>query len=335
MKGKTMENKAIIDRIIGKISEYDRIVIMRHIRPDGDALGSSLGLRRLLKLAFPKKDIRVINEDYSEGFAFLGDEDDQTDDGFYSSALGIVTDTASPDRISNSKYSLCRELIKIDHHIDVAPYGDISWVCENASSCCEMIAEMYSLRRDIFPADKTASTLIYTGMVTDSGRFKFASVSGKTMRMAGELLDTGIDTETMYANLYLDDFALFRFKAYVLNHIKITKNGVAYIYVDKKMQNKFNLTREEASDVVSSLSEIRGSIIWIAFIDNIGDDEKPIRVRLRSRFTTINELAAKYGGGGHDRASGATVHSKAEMNRLLRDADRQLKKYRKEHGDVL
>jgi len=319
------DNFEIKKKILDKIKQYDRIIITRHFRPDGDAIGSTKGLAGILKLSFPQKEVYVLNEDSSQYLAFLGGEDAPIDDEKYADALVIVCDTATTDRISNKKYTLGKELIKIDHHIDVKPYGDLSWVEEERSSLCEMIADFWLTFRDELKIDEEAATCIFTGMVTDSGRFKFSSVDGDTMRRAAALLDVGINTEWIYSNLNLDDFDVFKFEAYVYKKMKISKNGVAYIYVDKAMQKKFKLTNEQASNVVSYLDGIKGAIVWLAFIQNASGS---IRVRLRSRFVTINALAEKYGGGGHDKASGATVHSKKEMKQMLSDADELVKNYK-------
>ena len=145
------------------------------------------------------------------------------------------------------------------------------------------------------------------------------------MRYAGMLLDLGVDTDTLFANLYMKDFKNFKFESYVYKKMKISDAGVAYIYVDKKMQKKFSLSNEDSSAVVSYLDSIKNSLIWLAFIEN---EDGSIRVRLRSRFVTINKLAEKYGGGGHACASGATVHSKREMAALLDDANELLHEYK-------
>lgn len=319
------DNYAIKLRILDKIKQYDRIIVTRHFRPDGDAIGSSKGLARMLKLSFPQKEVYVINEDSSQYLAFLGGEDAPIEDDKYSDALVIVCDTATTDRISNKKFALAKEIVKIDHHIDVKPYGDLSWVEEERSSLCEMIADFWLTFKDELTLDKEGATYIFTGMVTDSGRFKFSSVDGETMRRAGALLDLGIDTEWIYANLNLDDFNVFKFEAYVYKKMKVTTDGVAYIYVDKAMQRKFKLTNEQASNVVSYLDSIKGAIVWLAFIENA---DGSVRVRLRSRFVTINTLAENYGGGGHDRACGATVHSKKEMKQMLFDANEIVKNYK-------
>ena len=132
-----------IRAILDKIKEYNKIIIFRHKRPDGDAVGSTMGLRTVLRATYPEKDVRVLNCDYSEYLKFLGGEDENdVADEFYADALGIVIDTATSDRISNQKYSLCRELVKIDHHIPVQSYADTEWIEEDYSSACEMIAEL-------------------------------------------------------------------------------------------------------------------------------------------------------------------------------------------------
>lgn len=317
-------NEQIKNKILQKIKEYDKIVVSRHIRPDGDAYGSTRGLVKILRDTYPQKKIYLVNNDYSDYLAFMGGEDTLAPEE-YKGALCIVIDTGTADRISNKNYALADELIKIDHHVDTAPYGDISWVEDYRSSACEMIADFWYTFKDELKMSKEAATYIYTGMVTDSGRFQFEGVRGDTLRLAGALLDYGIDTQTMFANLYMQDYGYFKFKAYVYEHMQITENGVVYIYVDKKMQETFSLSREDASAVIGELNNVKNSLIWIAFIDN---GEGTIRVRLRSRFLKINELAGKYHGGGHEMAAGATVYSVQEMQECINDADSLLKEYK-------
>ena len=321
-------NTEKINNIYEKIKEYDTILIFRHFRPDGDAVGSTKGLQRIIKLTFPEKNVLLQNEDFSEYLSFLGEEDKIIDESLYENALGIVLDTGTADRISNQKYTLCREIIKIDHHIPVDPYGNICWVEEERSSTCEMIAEFYDKLKDKLIIDKLAATYIYTGMVTDSGRFRFRGVSDETMRLAGTMLAQDIDTEWIYANLYMKDFEMFKFESFVYRKMKLTKNGVAYFHVTEEIKEKFNLTMENASTAVSYMDSIKNSLIWIAFIDS---PDGTIRVRLRSRFVTINKLAEKYRGGGHACAAGATLADKKEISKLLREADAIIKEYKTTH----
>ena len=310
--------------ILDKIKQYDKIILFRHFRPDGDAIGSTKGLATLLKNTYPDKKIYLQNNDFSDYLAFLGGEDEPLPDEEYADALGIVLDTATQKRISNPRYTLCKELVKIDHHIPVESYANYEWVEEHRSSTCEMVAAFYEAFQSELKMSKEAAKYIYTGMVTDSGRFRFREVSGDTMRLAGLILDQGIDTDVLYANLYLEEVEALRFKSYVYSNMEISKNGVVSMFVTKEMKEQFNLSNEDASACVSFMDSIKGSLIWIAFIEG----EEEIRVRLRSRFVTVSELAERYNGGGHACAAGATVYSKAEAEALLAEADALLKDYK-------
>ena len=324
-------NEAML-AILNKVKEYDRIAIFRHKRPDGDAVGSTLGLRGILRLTYPDKEIVVNNSDYSDYVGFLGDEDPPMPDEFYKEALGIIIDTATEDRVSNPRYALCKELCKIDHHIPKESYGQYQWVEEHRSSACEMIAAFYAAFKDELKIDVESATRIYAGMVTDSGRFRFRSVSGDTLRLAGMLLDEGVDTDHLYANLYMKEFHTLKFQSYVYDRMRITEHGVAHVYISRATRKKFGLTFEQACTAVGYMDSIKGSLIWIAFIEA---DDRSIRVRLRSRFVTISEVAEKYSGGGHACASGATVHSRKEMKALLADADTKLADYKESNEDWL
>lgn len=327
-------NLEIKQAILQKIKEYNRIFLFRHVRNDGDCVGSTKGLKEIIKLTWPEKEVYLIDRDSSAYLAFLGPEDDPVEDELYKDALGIVLDTASVSRISNPNYALCKELIKIDHHIPLENYGDYIWVEEERSSLCEMIVDFYETFRDELKINSQAATYLYTGMVTDSGRFRFSGVTGDTMRCAGTLLDVGVDTDMLFARLYLEAYEYLKFKAHIYQRMQITENGVAYIYIDKAMQEEFNLSLEQASACIGNLDSIRGCICWIAFIEN-GDEEESIRVRLRSRFVHINGVAEQYRGGGHACASGATVYGQAEVASLLRDADALVKEYKENHEDWL
>ncbi len=320
-------NREVKEQILSKIKEYGRIYIFRHMRPDGDCLGGSKGLKAIIKESFPEKEVYIIDDQSSEYLAFLGEDDGEVPDEAYADSLAIVVDTSDMDRISNQKFKLCKEIIKIDHHIDNTPYGDISWVEDWRSSLCEMIVDFYDIFSDELKLNREAALYLYTGMVTDSGRFRYSSVSGMTMRLAGLLLDKGIDTETLYANLYLDDWDNYKFKAYLYETMEKTENGAAYLYIDRATQEKYNLSFENASASVSAMDGIKGCICWLAFIENPSGDGS-IRVRLRSRFMAVNTLAEQYNGGGHANASGATVYSREEMNELISKADAMVKEYK-------
>jgi phosphoesterase RecJ-like protein len=314
-----------MQQILNKIKEYDRIILFRHFRPDGDAVGSTKGLQRILQLSFPEKEILLDNRDTSEFLAFLGPEAWPESDEVFADALGIVLDTGTEKRISSPRYKLCKELCRIDHHIDREPYGDWCWVEEERSSTCEMVVHFYNTFRQELKMDTQAATALFTGMVTDSGRFRFRSVSGETMRLAGLLLDQGVNTDLLFAHLYLEEYDHLKFKSHVYENMDITPAGVAHIYLSLRDQEKFGLSPESASACVSFLESIKGALCWIAFIEMA---DGSIRVRLRSRFVTINTLAERYRGGGHACAAGATLYGREEYYALLREADQLLREYK-------
>lgn len=325
-------NTQALTPILDKIKAYDHIILFRHRRPDGDCLGASKGLQRILRLSFPGKVIDLPESDTSDYLAFLGPDDPALPDEAYQNALGIVVDTGDAERISNPKYALCRELIKIDHHPDRDAYAGLSWVEEHSASCCEMIAAFYTHFQQELCMDQRAAALLYTGIVTDSGRFRYPEVSGDTLRYAAALLDAGVDTQRLFAQLYLRDVASFRFQAYVYEHLQLTENGAAYLHIDMQTQQRFGLSFEDASAAIGYLDSIRGCLCWLAFIDAPDDT---IRVRLRSRFVAINTLAERHHGGGHAFASGATVYSKDEIQSLIAEADAMVRDYKAAHSDWL
>ncbi|MBQ9195890.1 MAG: bifunctional oligoribonuclease/PAP phosphatase NrnA [Clostridia bacterium] len=325
-------NEQIKQQIFEKIAAYDTVLIFRHTRMDGDCVGASLGLRALIRATWPEKRVLVIDSQQSEYLAFAGPADGEVPDEVYGVALGVVVDTANSDRISNKKYRLCREIVKIDHHIPVENYGVLNWVEEDRSSACEMIADFYASFSDTLKISREAATQIYMGMVTDSGRFRFEGVTGDTLRLAGMMLDQGVDTERLYARLYLEDFDMLTFKAYVYEHMQRTENGVVYLYIDREMQRKFGLTFESASSAISYLEGIKDCLCWLAFIEP-AEGDPAIRVRVRSRFVTTNGISERFHGGGHAMASGATVYSREEALRLVEAADALLREYKETHTD--
>ena len=323
-----MTQRKVMKQILDKIKQYDTVIITRHVRPDGDAIGSSKGLAAMLRLTFPEKKIYVQTEDSSDYLAFLGPDDAQIPESVYAEALLIVLDTATTERISNSRFALAKEVIKIDHHINIKPYGNVSWVEDRRSSTCEMVALFYKTFQKELKLDVEAATYIFTGMVTDSGRFRYEATTGDTLRLAGMLLDFGIDIDTLYAHLYLEEYDQLKFQAYVLQNMQITPHGVVYLHVDKAMQEQFALTSEQASEAISYLKYIKGCISQLAFIDM---PDGTIRVRLRSRFMEINKLAEKYNGGGHQFTCGATLYDVADIEKMLADGDAMVAEYKNTH----
>ena len=316
-------------KILEKIKEYDTIIIHRHLRPDGDAIGSQMGLKYLLQESFPEKKIYAVGDEIPDYLSFIG-SNDIVEDEKYQNALAIVVDTSVSSRICGDKYKLAKEIIKIDHHDDSDPFADIEYVDPKMAACAAIITSFYLELKDELIMSTASATALYTGIITDTGRFLYRGVDSKIMECASELLKHDVDNESINVHLNLKDGSTYRLQGYIYSHLKCTKTGIYYLVFTKRLMKKFNVTKEEAAALVNSISSIKGSLIWVTFVyypDNI-------RVRLRSRFVPINDVAKKYRGGGHLLASGATIYNKKEMKELLNDLDIVHEKYKKDHPEA-
>ena len=299
------------------------------MRPDGDCIGSSFGLRAILKASFPNKKIYSVGDGVPEYLSFLGEEDKISEET-YKESLIIVVDTATDKRVCDEYYTTGKKGIKIDHHVPVDSYGDSNYVREDYPACCQVIMDFYETFKDKLQLTKEAATCLYTGLVTDTGRFKFRSVNGKTMHLAGNILDMDIDTEYIYTNLNTKNPESFKLQGYIYQNFKITDNGVAYAFITKKLMKKFKASVEDASNLVNCMDSIRGSLIWILFVEY--DNE--IRVRLRSRYIPVIGIGEKFNGGGHNCACGATLSNKKQIKDLLAMADINLKQFKEENREL-
>lgn len=309
------------------IEQYNTIIIHRHLRPDGDCIGSQFGLKQIINDNYPDKKVYCVGDQIPDYLSFIGTNDVVSDE-LYKSSLAIIVDTSIDSRICDDRCLKAEYIIKIDHHDDSPDFGNLCCVNPKAPACCQIITQ-FAVETGLH-ISKEAAKALYTGLVTDTGRFQFRGLSKETFQMAGVLIDTGIDTEYIYSELNLKDLESYKLQAYVYKNIKRTPNGVAYIYFTNKIIKKFGVSREDAAALVSSLSSIKGSMFWITFVDY----PENIRVRLRSRFMTINELGKKYRGGGHLQAAGATIYNKKEMKQLLKDADDLIKEFKMNHPEA-
>lgn len=323
------EYYGIKKEILTEIEESDSIIIVRHKRPDGDCIGSSLGLRAILRNSFPNKKIYSVGDGVPSYLNFLGEED-IVEEEIYENSLVIVVDTATEQRIESDKYTNAKRIIKIDHHIPVESYGHINYVREDYPACCQIITDLVNTFKSKLKINSEAALCLYTGLVTDSGRFRYRNVDGETMRCAGSLLDIKIDTERMYTHLNTKSAESFKLQGYIYQNFELTDNGVAYAFISKKLMKKFNASVEDASNLVNCLDSIRGSLIWILFVEY--DDE--IRVRLRSRYIPVVDIANQFNGGGHENACGATLQNEKQIKELLSVADSNLKKFKENNKEL-
>ena len=305
-------------KILEKIKEYDTVIIHRHKTPDGDALGSQIGLKRLVEHNFPKKKVYAVG-DGAGRFSFMdGSTMDELTDEMYRSALAIVLDCGSSHLISDERYTKAAFTVRFDHHIYSEKIADFEVVDTSYESCAGLVTE-FALCTGLAFSQEAAKAL-YTGMVTDSGRFRYDSTTAKTFRLASELLKTEFDLNEVYAGLYADDFSFVCLRAQFVLKIKFTEAGVGYIYTTKEELPTYGVdTFTISRGMVGTMSDLRGVDIWVNFTEE-GEDK--VLVEIRSSKYNINPVAVKYGGGGHAKASGACVKDKETALALLADLDK-------------
>lgn len=300
-------------QIIDKIKQYDTIIIHRHVRPDPDAYGSQHGLKALIQANYPEKNVFAVGT-HDDSLTFMATPD-TVDDATYNGALVIVTDTANTDRVDDQRYTNGDFLIKIDHHPNDDQYGDLLWVDTSASSCSEMIYELFEAGREAeqWTLNERGASLLFGGIVGDTGRFMFPSTTLKTFRTAGDLVEYGFDRNAIFNGMYEMDRKLLHLQGYLYQNFDIDEHGAASVRLTKEVLAQFDATASEASLLVGSLGNVKGITAWVIFIEE-GDS---IRVRLRSKGPVINMLAKEFNGGGHPLASGATAYSWEEAGRVV------------------
>jgi len=300
--------------ILDMIKEYETIIIHRHVRPDPDAYGSQGGLAEVLKASFPEKNIYTVGRE-EETLNFMR-RLDVIPDETYNGALVIITDTANQERICDDRYRLGDKIIKIDHHPNEDPYGDLLWVDTDASSVSEMIYEFYLFGKDLgLKMSDEAARLLYAGIVGDTGRFLYPSTTEKTFSYAGELIHYNFSRNDLYDKMYELSPNVVKLNGYVLLNFEMSNDGVASMVLRKELLQEYGIRASEASLLVSTLGNVAGIKAWVFFIE----EEDQIRVRLRSKGPVINGVAKKYKGGGHPLAAGASIFSWDEMDEVIRD----------------
>ena len=306
----------MFEQLLQEIRSFDRIIIHRHSNPDGDALGSQIGLKHILRHNFPQKEIFVVGDE-ARHYSFMEDSVmDVIGDDVYENALAIVLDTSAKKLISDHRYTLAKRTARMDHHIFCENICDVEVTDTSFESCCGLIAAF--ARECNLELTPLAAKSLYTGRVTDSGRFRYDSTSTKTHRMASFLMEQPFDTNEIYRNLYADDFSRIQLKAKFILKIRFTEKNVAYIYTTKEEMAELNVdTFTVSRGMVGTMADIKGVDIWVNFTET----ENCILCELRSSKYNINPIAIKYGGGGHAKASGASLQSREDVNNMLRDLD--------------
>ena len=303
-------------QVLQELLRFDTVILHRHQHPDGDALGSQIGLKHLILENLPGKKVYCVG-DGAGRYDFMADSVmDDIPDRMYADALAVILDTSAPHLISDGRYTLARRTVRLDHHLFVEKIADTEVQDSSFESCCGLITRMAMELG--WKLNLTAATALYTGMVTDSGRFRYDSTSSGTFALASFLMTQPIDTASLYRNLYADDLDRVRAKGYFLQKITLSPGGVAYIYTTRQELEELQADIFSVSrGMVGTMSDIRGVDIWVNFTES----DRGVLCELRSSVYNINPIAVKYGGGGHAKASGATVEDRQAAMAMLHDLE--------------
>ena len=302
--------------IAKRIKNYDTIVIARHIGPDPDAIASQIALRDSIKLRYPSKKVYAVGTSVAK-FKHFG-ELDKINDSEIKNALLFVLDCPNIVRIDGTDIGLYDEVIKIDHHPFIDRMGIIEWVDTRYTSACEMITEFLIASR--FRSNKKIAENLFLGVVSDSDRFLFDTVSPRTFELMSILIkNSKIKISELYPRLYLRPLNEVRFQSYITEHLNVTKNGFASLKIDKKILQKYGVDSGTPSNLVNNFNNIKEVLCWA--LVSYDEKQKLYKINIRSRGPVINGVAAMFNGGGHKYASGAKIENALDVDKLLRKLD--------------
>ena len=290
------------------LSQYEHIVVTAHVSPDGDAIGSVVAMYQWLKHV-GQDAVMVIDDDIDDKFFFLDGvldikkpEDVKTD----ASWLTIVLDCTGPSRIGKAADLIAGKVLNIDHHISNEHFADWEYVLPDQAATCEILTDLFHTWQ--VEVTSVMANPLYMGIATDCGFFKFSNTKGHTLRMAASLVDAGAQPNVI--SEHLDARSLDKLKALseILKHIELFADGkvssISYTPVI------LELTGEHTDMYIDYARNIKG--VEVAFtVKYINEGET--RVSFRSKTVDVNAVAAVFGGGGHIRAAGCTIHLPLEQ----------------------
>lgn len=314
-----------LDEILEEIKSADKIVILTHETPDGDAIGSCLGLKLALEKIGKHSDIIMSN--YARTFEFLPRVSEiETESDIKDYDLAISLDCANFKRLDNREYfENAKKTIVIDHHGSNNMYGDINYVNPVAPACSEILLAILSYYE--IEVDVEIGTCLMTGIITDTGGLQYPATTADTFEYAAELLRKGVDiADICKRTLQTKTKANFELQKRVMDRMEILENGkVAFSYIDQKDMDEVNAEEGDHEGLVNIGRNIEG--IEVSIFIRQKDNEKAYKVSLRSgSYVNVSDVCLMFGGGGHPRAAGALIQGTKEQvkEKLLKEIDKYL-----------
>lgn len=304
-----------------QIKIYNNIFIARHIGADPDALGSTIALRDLIKEKYPNKSVYAIGNPANR-FKFMGNLDKV--ENIPKNSLLIVLDTPDSKRIDGIDINEFDFIIKIDHHPFIEKYANIEYIDDTASSTCQIILEfIYTCH---YKLNKSIAEKLYLGIASDTNRFLYDYTTVKTFELVTKMLkETKINFTSLYESLYCKPLNEVKLQGYIYQNMTVTENGVAYIKITDALIKEFGIDSASAGNMINNLNYVNEILVWIFLSEDVKSNV--IRANIRSRGPVINEVASRYGGGGHKFASGARLADWDLADKLISSLDELTKQY--------
>ncbi len=313
----------IYKQIFKVIKKYDTIVIARHIGADPDALGSQFALKEIILKTFPNKKVYAVGNPASR-FRFFGNNE-KIDNVDTTKGLLIVLDTPDIKRIDGVSLNNFEYVIKIDHHPIIDKFANIELIDEDSCSTSQLILEfVFNNKIEI---NKEIGEKLYLGIVGDTDRFLHDYTSPKTFSLVTRLLEeTNIDFTSLYKILYQRPISEIRFEGYIYQNLTLTENGVAYIKITDRKLKEFGVDSAAAGNMINDLKFVNEIVVWVFLTEDIKSNL--IRANIRSVGPYINDVATKFGGGGHKYASGVKLKTWDDSDKLINELDNLVKNYK-------
>ncbi len=293
------------------LEEYSKIAVLTHVRPDGDAIGSSLAWGRALMLAGKKvelycPDVIPLRYSFLPAYGSFRDQFLPLED---EKLLAFVLDCSDLSRLEYMKDEMSRadKIINIDHHTTNEGYGDYNIIDTSAAATAEIIFRL--IQENNLELDQEISLYLYVAISSDTGSFRYNNTTPRTMEIAGRLLEKGVSpslvSEKLFDELSLSTVLLLQEALSTLNVDK--EHQVAWMSMKESTVKKYEASPAELEGFVNYARNIKNIDVGVFFYHENGET----KVGLRSRTIDVARLASYFGGGGHPRAAGCTVKGRA------------------------
>jgi phosphoesterase RecJ-like protein len=289
------------------------VCIFRHQSPDADALGSQFGLLRWIQLTYPGKKVYAMGHHRGLKPQLYGDYEPISSEDL-AHALAIILDTANRERIDDERYLQCAKRFKIDHHPQGDAYADDELIEVEAASTAEILTHLLASSK---PLAYEVARYLYMGILSDTLRFSTANTRKETFQAAAYLMQSGLNLGQLNDDLFGIEHDEFVFSNYLRHKAIVEPSGLVYIILTLDVLKNLNVSPALAKEKIYEFNQVRSFKIWTIIIESDDPKEVGFNVSIRSRTHTINDIARRFGGGGHRLAAAAKGLSRSAVDEFL------------------